>query len=38
VKVLLEAITIYAAKGMKALESKTKALPAARLLLDQMRQ
>lgn len=38
VKALLEAIAIYAAQGMKALESKIRALPAARLLLDQMKR
>lgn len=38
VKALLEAISIYAAQGIKALEQKTKSLPAARLLLEQMRQ
>lgn len=37
VKALLEAIAVYAAKGMKALEAKTKSLPAAKLLLTQMK-
>lgn len=37
VKQLLEAISIYAAQGIKALEKKTKYLPAARLLLEQMK-
>lgn len=36
VKALLEAIAVYAVGGMKALEQKTKYLPAARLLLEQM--
>lgn len=36
VKALLEAIALYAASGMKALEAKTKFLPAAKLLLAQM--
>lgn len=36
IKELLEAIAVYAAKGMKALEAKTKYLPAAKLLLEQM--
>ena len=36
VRALLEAISIYAAQGIKALEQKTKSLPAARLLLDQI--
>lgn len=38
VKALLEAISVYAAQGIKALEQKTKSLPAARLLLQQIRQ
>jgi hypothetical protein len=38
VKALLEAIAVYAAQGIKALEQKTKYLPAARLLLEQMQQ
>jgi len=37
VKGLLEAIAIFAAQGIKALEQKTKYLPAARLLLEQMK-
>ena len=37
VKELLSAIALYAAQGIKALEQKTKLLPAARLLLKQMR-
>ena len=37
VKALLEAIAIYAAKGINALEKKRTSLPAARLLLDQIR-
>lgn len=37
VKQLLEAIAVYAAQGMKALEQKAKYLPAARLLLKQMK-
>lgn len=37
VKQLLEAIAVYAAQGIKALEQKTKYLPAARLLLKQMK-
>lgn len=37
VRELLAAIAIYAAQGMKALQQKTKLLPAARLLLDRMR-
>lgn len=37
VKALLEAISIYAAQGIKALEKKRASLPAARLLLDQIR-
>lgn len=36
VKALLEAIAIYTQGGIKALEQKTKSLPAARLLLKQM--
>lgn len=38
VKALLEAIAIFASLGIKALEQKTKYLPAARLLLDQMKK
>lgn len=38
VKALLEAIAVYAAQGIKALEQKTKLLPAARLLLEQMQE
>lgn len=37
VKQLLEAIAFYAVQGIKALEQKAKYLPAARLLLEQMR-
>ena len=37
VRELLAAIAVYAAQGMKALQQKTKLLPAARLLLDRMR-
>lgn len=37
VKQLLEAIAYYAAQGMKALQAKSKTLPAARLLLEQMK-
>ena len=37
VKALLEAISVYAAQGIKALEQKTKSLLAARLLLLQIR-
>lgn len=37
VKALLEAIAVYVAKGMKALEAKTKSLLAAKLLLAQMK-
>lgn len=37
VRELLAAIAIYAAGGMKALQQKTKLLPAARLLLERMR-
>lgn len=36
VKQLLEAIALYAAQGIKALEQKAKYLPAARLLLEQI--
>lgn len=36
VKALLEAISIYAAQGIKALEQKRASLPAARLLLEQI--
>ena len=38
VKALLEAIAIFASLGIKALEQKTKYLPAARFLLDQMKK
>ena len=38
VKALLEAIAIFASLGIKALEQKTKYLPAARLLLAQMKK
>lgn len=38
VKQLLEAIAVYASLGIKALEQKTKYLPAARLLLEQMKR
>jgi uncharacterized protein with GYD domain len=34
---LLEAIALYTAQGIKALEQKAKYLPAARLLLEQMK-
>lgn len=37
VKQLLEAIAFYAAQGIKALEQKAKHLPAARLLLNQIK-
>lgn len=37
VKQLLEAIALYASQGIKALEQKAKYLPAARLLLEQMK-
>lgn len=37
VKQLLEAIAVYASLGIKALEQKAKYLPAARLLLEQMK-
>lgn len=37
VKQLLEAIAVYAAQGMKALEQKALYLPAAQLLLKQMK-
>ncbi len=37
VKQLLEAIAYYAAQGMKALQAKSKTLPSARLLLEQMK-
>lgn len=37
VKQLLEAIAFYAVQGLKALEQKAKYLPAARLLLEQMK-
>lgn len=37
VKALLEAIAVYAAQGIKALEQKRASLPAARLLLEQIR-
>lgn len=37
VKALLEAIAIYAFGGIKALEKKRASLPAARLLLEQIR-
>ncbi|HCF29636.1 MAG TPA: hypothetical protein DEV81_21080 [Cyanobacteria bacterium UBA11049] len=36
VKALLEAIALFAVGGIKALEQKTKYLPAARLLLEQI--
>ena len=38
VKALLEAIAIYAAQGIKALEKKRASLPAARLLLEQIQE
>lgn len=38
VRELLAAIALYATGGIKALEQKTKLLPAARLLLEQMRK
>ena len=38
VKALLEAISIYAAQGIKALEKKRASLPAARLLLKQIQE
>lgn len=37
VKQLLEVIAVYASLGIKALEQKAKYLPAARLLLEQMK-
>jgi len=37
VKELLSAIALYAAQGIKALKQQTKLLPAARLLLEQMK-
>lgn len=37
VRELLAAIAIYAAQGIKALQQKTKLLPAARLLLEKMK-
>jgi hypothetical protein len=37
VKELLSAIALYAAQGIKALQKQTKLLPAARLLLEQMK-
>ena len=37
VKELLAAIALYAAQGIKALKQQTKLLPAARLLLEQMK-
>ena len=38
VRELLAAIALYAAQGIKALQQQTKLLPAARLLLEQMKQ
>jgi len=38
VKALLEAIAVFAAQGMKALEQKIKYLPVAHLLLEQMKK
>ncbi|WP_373528943.1 hypothetical protein [Nostoc sp.] len=37
VRELLSAIALYAAQGIKALQQQTKLLPAARLLLEQMK-
>ena len=37
VRELLAAIAVYAAQGIKALQQQTKLLPAARLLLEQMK-
>ena len=37
VRELLAAIAVYAAQGIKALKQQTKLLPAARLLLEQMK-
>jgi hypothetical protein len=37
VKALLEAIAVYAVGGLKLLAARQRALPAARLLLDQLR-
>ncbi len=37
IRELLAAIALYAAQGIKALQQRTKLLPAARLLLDQMK-
>ena len=36
-KALLEAIAYYVVQGMRALQERSKSLPAARLLLEQMK-
>ena len=37
VRALLEAMAVYAVRGLKVLAERQRALPAARLLLDHLR-